>query len=182
MEGEESTTLSTTSTLRKTYPSQVTKSEKETQQLYNYKLPLFLLKLYEIVSDQTTDDIVSWEAPQCEKFIIHNPSSFSQEVLPKYFKRANFPSFIRQLNLYDFRKLNRKQKGQVFVHPYFKKDEKTLLHKINRKFISAKEKDSSPDISDFSGSEVEKKREAKLKSKYKKLDLSSDQVESENLI
>lgn len=71
-----------------------------------YKLPLFLLKLYEIVDDNSTNEIISWL--NGDQFIIHDPKEFSKVVLPKYFKRANFPSFIRQLNLYDFHKLNRK--------------------------------------------------------------------------
>ncbi|XP_039165827.1 heat stress transcription factor A-2-like [Eucalyptus grandis] len=48
----------------------------------------FLRKTYEMVSDPSTDTVVS------------DPHEFSKEVLPRYFKHCNVSSFIRQLNTY----------------------------------------------------------------------------------
>ena len=98
------------------------------------QIPLFLLKLYEIVDDETTNDIIAWQEPRYETFIIWNPDTFCKQVLPQYFKHGKFSSFIRQLNMYDFHKQNRKTNyGQVFYHPFFKKDMKHLITKISRK-------------------------------------------------
>lgn len=59
----------------------------------------FLLKCYEMVEDESTDGLISWN--QSEKsFIIWDVPKFSSELLPKYFKHSNFSSFIRQLNIY----------------------------------------------------------------------------------
>ena len=125
------------------------------------------MKLYEIVDDDTSNAIISWQEPNFDKFIIHNFNSFCQNILPKYFKHGNFSSFIRLLNMYGFHKQNKKKDGQVFFRPFFQKDKKALLHKINRKCY-AKQKDPKPqnlNDSDHSKSKGKKKRETKLMSK-----------------
>ena len=83
----------------------------------SYKIPLFLMKLYEIVDDDSSNGIISWLEPSFDKFVIHDQNSFCQNILPKYFKHGNFSSFIRQLNLYDFHK--EITLGQVFCHAFF---------------------------------------------------------------
>ena len=42
---------------------------------------------------------VSWSESGRE-FTIHNVAAFSNTLLPRYFKHANFSSFVRQLNSY----------------------------------------------------------------------------------
>ena len=44
-------------------------------------------------------DNVSWSESGRE-FTIHNVTAFSNTLLPRYFKHANFSSFVRQLNSY----------------------------------------------------------------------------------
>ena len=136
----------------------------------SYKIPLFLMKLYEIVEDETSNEIISWLEPNNESFIIHNCKSFSKEILPSYFKHDNFPSFIRQLNLYDFHKENVVTSGQVFCHPSFQKDKKVLLHKINRKSQLKKSAQQAQKAEErerigHTNSKVSKKREFKLVNK-----------------
>jgi hypothetical protein len=81
-------------------------------------VPLFLLKLYEIVDDKATSSIVDWAEE--EGFVIKSPVFFENQIIPKYFKHNKLTSFVRQLNMYDFRKF--KVKGtthQVYKHPFF---------------------------------------------------------------
>lgn len=65
---------------------------------------------------------------------------FAKEILPLYFKHSNIASFIRQLNMYGFRKVTNIEQGLKtekddleFQHPYFQKDQEQLLEHIKRK-------------------------------------------------
>lgn len=62
-------------------------------------LPPFLVKCYEMVSDESTNELISWTESN-DSFIIWDESRFSSQLLPKYFKHSNFSSFVRQLNIY----------------------------------------------------------------------------------
>nr|UXY87249.1 heat shock transcription factor [Cryptomonas sp.] len=90
----------------------------------------FLSKLYELVSDTFTDDLISWEKSG-QSFVVHKPTEFSLVVLPHYFKHNNFSSFIRQLNQYGFHKLHPDE--WIFGHHYFKWGQKDKLINIIRK-------------------------------------------------
>ncbi|XP_076339034.1 uncharacterized protein LOC143240467 isoform X2 [Tachypleus tridentatus] len=79
-------------------------------------------------------------------FIIQDQAQFASELLPLYFKHSNMASFIRQLNMYGFRKLsNNEYSGQKserseteFYHQYFVRGQEGLLEFIKRKVPSGK--------------------------------------------
>jgi len=48
-------------------------------------IPYFLLKTYDIVNDESTDEIVCWNE-EGNGFIVKNVNLFSDQILPKYFK------------------------------------------------------------------------------------------------
>ena len=131
------------------------------------------MKLYEIVDDDTTNDIISWLEPDFNKFIILSQESFCQYILPKYFRHGNFSSFIRMLNLYDFHKENKLTEGPVFYNKYFQKDQKILLHQITRKEKVKKLDEPVKDSGDHTKSMGCKKRVAKLISKSQSLDITA---------
>ncbi|AEA38879.1 heat shock transcription factor (nucleomorph) [Cryptomonas paramecium] len=90
----------------------------------------FLTKLYELVSDNFIDDLVSWEKDG-KSFIVHKPIEFSFIVLPRYFKHNNFSSFVRQLNQYGFHKLHPDE--WIFGHENFRWGYKHKLNNIVRR-------------------------------------------------
>ncbi|KAJ7407568.1 Heat shock factor protein 3 [Willisornis vidua] len=77
-----------------------------------------------------------------ENFCILDEQRFAKELLPKYFKHNNISSFIRQLNMYGFRKVIALENGIItaekssvieFQHPFFKQGKAHLLENIKRK-------------------------------------------------
>ncbi|KAI8868604.1 hypothetical protein GQ42DRAFT_125019, partial [Ramicandelaber brevisporus] len=63
----------------------------------------FVPKLYEIVKDPQLDHLISWNAGG-DAIIVHDPEALSRQVLPIYFKHSNWNSFVRQLNMYGWKK------------------------------------------------------------------------------
>ncbi|TYI45335.1 hypothetical protein E1A91_D13G030200v1 [Gossypium mustelinum] len=90
----------------------------------------FLKKCYEMVDDESTDAIISWSQNN-DSFIIWDMTEFSVHLLPKFFKHSNFSSFIRQLNIYGFRKID--TDSWEFANDGFVRGQKDLLKNIARR-------------------------------------------------
>src|SRR6266480_368998 len=87
----------------------------------------FPQKLWNI-TNQCKTGAIGWSSSPSNDTIFINYESFQQEYLTvegAFFKTTNIASFIRQLNLYGFRKLfsdhgtERRQGIQFFKNPFF---------------------------------------------------------------
>lgn len=91
----------------------------------------FLYKLWKLVNDENLSSI-HWSGDG-EKVVIEHPAEFTADVLnasdKKHFKTQNIASFIRQLNLYGFRRVkdNCGKIPLVFKHENFKQHRQDLL-------------------------------------------------------
>jgi hypothetical protein len=94
--------------------------------------PNFLLKLYNILENDEYKNTISW-SEDGNNFVIHNMHSFSQNILPQYFKHNNYSSFIRQLNMYNFHKQKSGQNEHIFHNKNFVRNRKDLIKEIKRK-------------------------------------------------
>ena len=54
-------------------------------------------------------ELVKWSETG-DSIIITDINTFSDKILPEYFNHNNYSSFIRQLNMYGFRKQNKERK------------------------------------------------------------------------
>ena len=50
-----------------------------------------------MVEDPEIQDLITW-SDTGDVFRVFNPTAFSKNVLPRYFKHNNWQSFVRQLN------------------------------------------------------------------------------------
>ncbi|XP_073437482.1 heat shock factor protein 4 [Dendrobates tinctorius] len=117
---------------------------------YCSSVPAFLTKLWTLVEDPETNHLICWSV-NGTSFHVFDQGRFAKEVLPKYFKHNNMASFVRQLNMYGFRKVvNIEQGGLVkperddteFQHLYFLQGHEHLLEHIKRKVSVVKSEET----------------------------------------
>lgn len=66
-------------------------------------IPVFLKKTFHLIN--TCDPKIATWSDDGLTFVVKDPSVFSSEIIPQFFKHNNFSSFVRQLNFYGFRKI-----------------------------------------------------------------------------
>uniref|UniRef100_A0A672FG99 Heat shock transcription factor 2 n=1 Tax=Salarias fasciatus TaxID=181472 RepID=A0A672FG99_SALFA len=117
---------------------------------HSSSVPAFLTKLWTLVEDADTSELICW-SQEGNSFLVLDEQRFAKEILPKFFKHNNMASFIRQLNMYGFRKVMQIDTGMVkqerdgpveFQHPYFKHGQDDLLENIKRKVSNSRPEDS----------------------------------------
>ncbi|XP_038149847.1 heat shock factor protein 4 [Cyprinodon tularosa] len=125
---------------------------------YANNVPAFLTKLWTLVENPETNHLICWSATGTS-FHVFDQGRFAKEVLPKYFKHNNMASFVRQLNMYGFRKVvNIEQSGLVkperddteFQHLYFLQGHEHMLEHIKRKVSIVKSEETKVRQEDLS--------------------------------
>lgn len=103
------------------------------------KRPAFVMKLWNMVNDKSNSKYISWMSDG-KAFQVNDRESFMKYVLPKYFKHNNFASFVRQLNMYGWHKIQDVNSGSLlqgdevwqFENPNFVRGREDLLDRIVR--------------------------------------------------
>ncbi|KAL5210147.1 hypothetical protein ABZP36_005770 [Zizania latifolia] len=95
----------------------------------------FLTKVYDMVADPATDNVISW-GKGGGSFVIWDSHAFERD-LHRHFKHSNFTSFIRQLNTYGFRKVHPDR--WEWANEGFIMGQKHLLKTIRRKKKSSQD-------------------------------------------
>ncbi|GAA5968470.1 hypothetical protein JCM11641_007646 [Rhodosporidiobolus odoratus] len=124
-------------------PSTATSVPSKPNKATARSVPAFLNKLYSMVSDTATDDLIYW-SDEGDSFFITSADRVAKELLPRFFKHSNFGSFVRQLNMYGFHKVPHLQQGVLkkekaeeaelleFNNPNFTRSQPDLLCLIRR--------------------------------------------------
>ncbi|XP_054136562.1 heat shock factor protein 2 isoform X2 [Melozone crissalis] len=109
-------------------------------------VPAFLSKLWALLGETPSNQLITW-SQSGKSFLVLDEQRFAKEILPKYFKHNNMASFVRQLNMYGFRKVVHVDSGIVklerdgpveFRHAYFRQGREDLLEHIKRKVSSSR--------------------------------------------
>lgn len=104
----------------------------------------FIKKLLNIIHvtlilSQSCSEVISF-SENGKQVLIHDLNTFVDVVLPTYFRHSQWRSFIRQMNMYDFKKLNRGYNCFKFIHPLFYNGNDKNYHLIRRKIKSKSER------------------------------------------
>ncbi|KAJ7089774.1 HSF-type DNA-binding-domain-containing protein [Mycena belliarum] len=103
----------------------------------------FVTKLYQMITDAKSSHFIAW-TELGTSFVVNNVGEFSRSILGSHFKHNNFSSFVRQLNMYGFHKINRTPRAQrttsdaqtwEFSHHKFLRGRPDLLDEIKRKAL-----------------------------------------------
>ncbi|KAI0079429.1 hypothetical protein K474DRAFT_1592186 [Panus rudis PR-1116 ss-1] len=96
-----------------------------------------------MINDPKSAQFISW-TELGTSFVVSNVGEFSRTILGSHFKHNNFSSFVRQLNMYGFHKINRTPRAQrtstdvqtwEFSHHKFLRGRPDLLEEIKRKAL-----------------------------------------------
>lgn len=105
--------------------------------------PAFVMKIWSMVNDPENQEYIRWNEDG-ETFQVFHREEFMKSILPKYFKHNNFASFVRQLNMYGWHKVQDVTSGSMakdeknqeeiwqFKNPSFIRGREDLLDKIVR--------------------------------------------------
>ncbi|EGV61385.1 hypothetical protein CANTEDRAFT_123979, partial [Yamadazyma tenuis ATCC 10573] len=111
--------------------------------------PAFVMKIWSMVNDPANHDYIRWD-DDGESFQVFHREKFMKDILPKYFKHNNFASFVRQLNMYGWHKVQDISSGTLkddkngdenwkFSNPNFISGREDLLDNIVRNKSMANE-------------------------------------------
>ncbi|KAG7444039.1 winged helix DNA-binding domain-containing protein [Guyanagaster necrorhizus] len=96
-----------------------------------------------MIADPKSEQFITW-TQLGTSFVVSNIGEFSRSILGSHFKHNNFSSFVRQLNMYGFHKINRTPRAQrtstdsqtwEFSHHKFLRGRPDLLDDIKRKAL-----------------------------------------------
>jgi hypothetical protein len=77
--------------------------------------------------------IVSWQ-PHGEAFRVHLPEAFARTVMPRYFQQQKkYKSFLRQLYMYDFRRIGAGRDRGAYFHSMFIRNKKAMSMEMTRR-------------------------------------------------
>ncbi|EJD48134.1 winged helix DNA-binding domain-containing protein [Auricularia subglabra TFB-10046 SS5] len=96
-----------------------------------------------MINDPNAAQFITW-TELGTSFVVSSVGEFSRTILGSHFKHNNFSSFVRQLNMYGFHKINRTPRAQrtttdaqtwEFSHHKFLRGRPDLLDEIKRKAL-----------------------------------------------
>jgi len=121
-----------------------------------------------MLEENKFSDYISW-SDDGKALLIKKPTDFAAEVLPLFFKHSNFSSFIRQLNMYKFKKSKSCLYDHIYTHPMFQCGRVDLLRNIQRKTIEMDGEFPMDSQSSPADEEIDVERLIEENIRYKKL-------------
>lgn len=130
--------------------------------------PAFVMKIWSMVNDKSNDEYIRWNEDG-KTFQVFKREDFVHKILPAYFKHQNMSSFVRQLNMYGFHKVQDITNGTLypngdksggdevwqFENPNFIRGREDLLDNIVRnKSVAQEESQQLTDTHSFANGDL----------------------------
>jgi hypothetical protein len=141
----------------------------------------FLLKLHEILENSDYKKVISW-GNEDNVIMISDSHYLSNNILPKFYKHSNFPSFVRQLNKYGFKKIKSLYNSKVLLFRHNSFSRHISLSEIqdigkNQKEVTKERKDSKYEFLANQIKEQKDKNETMKKELLDKIGILSNENE-----
>lgn len=141
------------STMGRNGPQLLTSGKKKKVPQASKQPPAFIQKMWSMVNDPENHTYIHW-SDDGESFLVAHREEFMKSILPKYFKHNNFASFVRQLNMYGWHKVQDVTSGLLrddrnpeevlqFKNPLFMRGREDLLDSIVRNKSGANETEAA---------------------------------------
>jgi hypothetical protein len=91
--------------------------------------PDILFQMLQDSEDEGFSGVVCWLSGGTS-FKVFEPKRFVLEVMPKYFRQTKYKSFVRQLNIYGFTRIQTGNKKGGYEHPFFNRRLPDLCNRI----------------------------------------------------
>ena len=123
----------------------------------NFCFPQKLHRALALAAQDGYEDVFSW-LDHGRAFKIHEKNIFVKKILPKYMHGLKYDSFLRQCNLYGFRRLTKASgeiSRQAVYHELFLRGKEFLTYRMKRKKVNgnvvkpANKFDSEPKLFDM---------------------------------
>jgi len=156
----------------------------------NNSKAVFLLRLFNVLNDKEKrfSEYIYWSADG-NSFIIPDKDKFTENVLSKISKSNDYDSFVRIVNMYDFKKKKTGKKGLIeYEHEEFnqnKSEEEIKLKKKKKKEIKTEIEEESIHTNNMLGKKIEEDNRAEDKNfmeKIEELDEESKLKEFKNIL
>ncbi|CAD8060403.1 unnamed protein product [Paramecium primaurelia] len=139
-------------------------------------VPSFLLKTYEILENPSLSHIITWNQ-EGNSFIVLNSHELASKVLANYFKHKNYPSFLRQLNMYSFKKTKNNYGQSEFRHKWFRRGLKSMLQYIRRR--NQEDSENKIEIKNTNNQEIDNYKQEHDEMKKLVREIQTNQVQME---
>lgn len=87
------------------------------QEKQTIHIPKFLTKTFDLLESKSYPHAIEWHN-KGTSILIKDATEF-EKILPRFFKHKKMASFIRQLNLYGFKKVKNSQNQFIYYNPKF---------------------------------------------------------------
>jgi len=93
-------------------------------------IQIFPMRLMDMLSRSEVSSVITW-LPHGRSFIVRNPKTLEDDLIPRFFKPMKFKSFLRQVNLWGFKRITRGADSGAYYHQLFLRQKPGLVRKMS---------------------------------------------------